>query len=198
MPGAGRRNAGVNSPTQPAAPTRRWSAQPASSAPRSRSLPPTKADGPHLTSRVDLPGTARTLHLSMVASIDIAYVVRDTAADHSGLTAPARIIGMRSQGEAEIAIEQGETRYEGVTWTTRHQIAANRLIPLPEPGQTGTDQPRRRGHRHHKPSCRRGRPGRPRQPHAINQIRSSNRPQTLIRVPSDHPPTKSSAKRPRR
>jgi hypothetical protein len=25
---------------------------------------------------------------------------------------------MRSQGEAEIAIEQGETRYEGVTWTT--------------------------------------------------------------------------------
>ena len=73
----------------------------------------------------------------MVASIDIAYVVRDTAADHSGLTAPARIIGMRSQGEAEIAIEQGETRYEGVTWTTRHQIAANRLIPLPEPARRG-------------------------------------------------------------
>jgi hypothetical protein len=73
----------------------------------------------------------------MVASIDIAYVVRDTAADHPGLTAPARIIGMRSQGEAEIAIEQGETRYEGVTWTTRRQIAANRLIPLPEPARRG-------------------------------------------------------------
>ena len=90
-----------------------------------------------LATRVDLPAAVRTLHLSMVASIDIAYVVRDTAADHPGLTAPARIIGMRSQGEAEIAIEQGETRYEGVTWTTRRQIAANRLIPLPEPARRG-------------------------------------------------------------
>jgi hypothetical protein len=90
-----------------------------------------------LASRVDLPKTVKTLHLSMVASIDIAYVVRDTAADHPGLTAPARIIAMRAQGEAEIAIEQGETRYEGVTWTTRSQIAANQLIPLPEPARRG-------------------------------------------------------------
>jgi hypothetical protein len=44
---------------------------------------------------------------------------------------------MRSQGEAEIAIEQGETRYEGVTWTTPRQIAANQLIPLPEPARRG-------------------------------------------------------------
>ena len=54
----------------------------------------------------------------MVASVDIAYVVRDTAADHPGLTAPARTIGMRSQGEAEIAIELGATRFGGVSWTT--------------------------------------------------------------------------------
>jgi hypothetical protein len=90
-----------------------------------------------LATRVNLPATVRSLQLSMVASIDIAYVVRDTAADHPGLTGPARIIGMRSQGEAEIAIEQGETRYEGVTWTTRRQIAANRVIPLPEPARRG-------------------------------------------------------------
>jgi hypothetical protein len=90
-----------------------------------------------LASRLDLPKTVKTLHLSMVASVDIAYVVRDTAADHPGLAAPARIIGMRAQGEAEIAIEQGETRYEGVTWTTRSQIAANQLIPLPEPARRG-------------------------------------------------------------
>jgi hypothetical protein len=90
-----------------------------------------------LASRVDLPKTVMILHLSMVASIDIAYVVRDTAADHAGLTAPARIIGMRAQGEAEIAIEQGETRYEGVTWTTRSQIAADQLVPLPEPARRG-------------------------------------------------------------
>jgi len=90
-----------------------------------------------LATGVNLSAAVRSLHLSMVASIDIAYVVRDTAADQPGLTAPARIIGMRSQGEAEIAIEQGETRYEGVTWTTRRQIAANQLIPLPEPARRG-------------------------------------------------------------
>ena len=39
---------------------------------------------------------------------------------------------MRSQGEAELAIEQGETRYEGVTWTTRGQRASNQLVPLPD------------------------------------------------------------------
>jgi hypothetical protein len=44
---------------------------------------------------------------------------------------------MRAQGEAEIAVEQGETRYEGVTWTTPRQIAANELIPLPEPARRG-------------------------------------------------------------
>jgi hypothetical protein len=73
----------------------------------------------------------------MVASVDIANVVRDTAADHPGLAAPARIIGMPAQGEAEIAIEQGETRYEGVTWTTHRQIATDQLIPLPEPARRG-------------------------------------------------------------
>src|SRR5215212_4328167 len=41
------------------------------------------------------------------------------------------------EGEAEIAIEQGETRYEGVTWTTRRQLASNQLIPLPEPARRG-------------------------------------------------------------
>src|SRR5215207_5511571 len=71
------------------------------------------ATADQLASRVDLPEMVKILHLSMVASIDLAYVVRDAAANHPGLTAPARIIGMRAQGEAEIAIEQGETRYEG-------------------------------------------------------------------------------------
>src|SRR5215203_783630 len=90
-----------------------------------------------LASRLELPNIVKTLHLNMVASVEIAFVVRDTAADHPGLTAPARIIGMRSQGEAEIAIEQGETRYEGVTWTTHPQRASNQLVPLPEPARRG-------------------------------------------------------------
>ena len=90
-----------------------------------------------LASRVDLLAAVKSLHLSMVASVDIAHVVRDAAADHPGLSAPARMIGMRAQGEAEIAIEQGETGYEGVTWTTRRRIATNQLIPLPEPARRG-------------------------------------------------------------
>jgi hypothetical protein len=90
-----------------------------------------------LAVRVDLSKAVKTLHLAMVASVDVGYVVRDTAADHPGLTAPARTIGMRSQGEAEIAIEQGETRFEGVSWTTPRQVATNQLIPLPEPALRG-------------------------------------------------------------
>jgi hypothetical protein len=90
-----------------------------------------------LVSRGDLANTVKTLHLSIVASLDIAHVARDTAADHPVLTGPARIIGMRAQGEAEVVIEQGETRYEGVTWTTSSQIAGNQLIPLPEPARRG-------------------------------------------------------------
>ena len=90
-----------------------------------------------LASRVDVVNTVKTLHLSMVASVDIAHVARDTAVDHPGLTATARIIGMRAQGEAEIAIEHGETRYEGVRWTTPRQISSNEVIPLPEPATRG-------------------------------------------------------------
>jgi hypothetical protein len=110
-----------------------------------------------LTSRLDVPKAVKTLHLSMVASVDIAYVVRGTAADHPGLTAPARIIGMRAQGEAEIAIEQGETRYEGVTWTTQPNRGQS-ADPTARASPARTDQPRRRCHRHHQPRCRRGRP----------------------------------------
>ena len=44
---------------------------------------------------------------------------------------------MRSQGEAENAIEHGETRFEGVSWTTPRQVATNQLIPLPEPARRG-------------------------------------------------------------
>jgi hypothetical protein len=90
-----------------------------------------------LAARVDVSRAVKTLHLAMVASVDIGYVVRDTAADHPGLTAPARTIGMRSQGEAEIAIDQGETRFEGVSWTTPRQVATSQLIPLPEPARRG-------------------------------------------------------------
>ena len=62
-----------------------------------------------LSGHLDLPKSVKTLNLSMIASLDIVYVVRDAAVDHLGLIAPARIIGVRAQREAELAIEQGET-----------------------------------------------------------------------------------------
>ena len=80
---------------------------------------------------------AGEVRLSLVASVELAYVTREIAADYPGLAAPARVIAMRAQGEAEVAIEQGETRFEGVRWVTPHQIAANQVIPLPEPARRG-------------------------------------------------------------
>jgi hypothetical protein len=90
-----------------------------------------------IAGRIDLPATVITLHRSMVDSVELAYITREIAADHPGLAAPARIIAMRAQGEAELAIEQGETRFEGVRWVTPQQIAANQVIPLPEPARRG-------------------------------------------------------------
>jgi len=90
-----------------------------------------------LADRLDLVKTAKTLHLSLLAAVDVAYVTREVAANHPGLTAPARVIAMRAQGEAELAADQGETRYDGKVWATPHQIATNELIPLPEPARRG-------------------------------------------------------------
>jgi hypothetical protein len=90
-----------------------------------------------IAARIDLPATAMTLHRSMVAAVELANVTREIAADHPGLAAPARVIAMRTQGEAEVAIEQGETRFEGVTWVTPRRIAANQVIPRPEPARRG-------------------------------------------------------------
>jgi hypothetical protein len=88
-----------------------------------------------IAGRIDLPATVMTLHRSLVG--ELAYITREIAADHPGLAAPARVIAMRAQGEAEVAIEQGETRFEGVRWVTPQQITANQVIPLPEPARRG-------------------------------------------------------------
>jgi hypothetical protein len=90
-----------------------------------------------IAARINLPATAMTLHRSMVPGVELANLTRETAADHPGLAAPARVIAMRAQGKAELAIEQEETRFEGVTWVTPRQIAANQVIPLPEPARRG-------------------------------------------------------------
>jgi hypothetical protein len=90
-----------------------------------------------LAERLDLAKTARTLHLSLFAAVDVAYLTREVAANHQGLTAPARVIAMRSQGEAELAADQGEAQYDGKVWATPHQIATNQLIPLPDPARRG-------------------------------------------------------------
>jgi hypothetical protein len=90
-----------------------------------------------IANRVDLKRTLKSLHLSMVGAIDIAHVARDVAATQPTLIAPARVIAMRAQGEAEIAKEQGLTAYDGKTWASARQIATNQMIPLPDPARRG-------------------------------------------------------------
>jgi hypothetical protein len=90
-----------------------------------------------LAERLDLAKTATTLHLSLLAAVDVACLTREVAANHPGLTAPARVIAMRAQGEAELAADQGETQYDGTVWATPDQIATNQPFPLPEPARRG-------------------------------------------------------------
>jgi hypothetical protein len=90
-----------------------------------------------IAGRIDLRSTAMILHRSLLAGVELAYITREIAADHPGLVAPARVIARRAQGEAEVAIEQGETRFEGVRWVTPHQLAANHVIAVPEPARRG-------------------------------------------------------------
>jgi hypothetical protein len=60
------------------------------------------ANPDQIAGRIDLPATIMTLHRSLVASVELAYVTREIAAYHPGLAAPARVIAMRAQGEAEV------------------------------------------------------------------------------------------------
>jgi hypothetical protein len=82
-----------------------------------------------MAGRIDLPATAMTLHRSLVAGVELAYVTREIAADHPGLGCSSPSDRHASQGEAEVAIEQRETRFEGVKWVTPHQIATNQNQP---------------------------------------------------------------------
>ena len=90
-----------------------------------------------IAGRVDLKRTSKGLQVSMVGAVDVAHFAREVAATHPRLTAPARVIAMRAQGETEIAQEQGITAYDGKTWASARQIATNQVIPLPEPARRG-------------------------------------------------------------
>jgi hypothetical protein len=52
-----------------------------------------------IAGRIDLPATVMTLRRSLVDGVELAYVIRDIAADHPGLAAPARVIAMRTQAK---------------------------------------------------------------------------------------------------
>jgi hypothetical protein len=78
--------------------------------------------GYQIAGRVDLKRAPRSLQLSMVGAIDIAQIAREVGATHPTLTAPARVIAMRAQREAEIAREQGITAHDGKTWASSRQI----------------------------------------------------------------------------
>jgi hypothetical protein len=69
--------------------------------------------------------------------VDVAYLTREISATNTSLTAPARSIQLRAQAEAEVGIDNGESRWVGQDWTTPAQVQANQLIPLPEPARCG-------------------------------------------------------------
>src|SRR5215213_1959304 len=123
---------GQSSPARKAVSIHCSSAPPARCARPSRRPPPTPqaATPDEIAARVDLTRAMNALHLNMASSLDVAYLTRDIAATSPTLTARARQIAMRAQGEAEIAAEQGNTAYPGITWATERQIAANQVIPL--------------------------------------------------------------------
>jgi len=90
-----------------------------------------------VTSRVDLPAALDALNLAIAGGTEIGHVIRGIATSEPTLTAPARIIGMRTQAEVERDTDRGETRYLGVEWVTARQIRDNQPIPLPEPARRG-------------------------------------------------------------
>ncbi len=128
-----------------------------------------------LASRLDLPNIVKTLHLSMVASVEIAYVVRDTAADHPGLD--------RSRAHHRHEISRGgrdRNRAGRDPLRRRHldhtpPTCVQPVDPVARTSQARTDQPCRRRPCHHQPGSRRGRSTRPQRCHPINQIRSARR-----------------------
>jgi hypothetical protein len=62
---------------------------------------------------------------------------RRGVADDVTRPAPAELRTPRRSSSTAAAIEQGETQFEGVRWVTPQQIAANQVIPLPEPARPG-------------------------------------------------------------
>ena len=141
-----------------------------------------------LASRLDLPKAVKTLHLSMVASVDIAYVVRDTAADHPGLDrsgAHHRHEGPGGGGDRDRARRDPlRRRHLDHTQPNRGQS----IDPAARASQARTDQPRRRCHRHHQPRCRRGRPTPSQRCQGSKQIQSWSAPQAFRRDPPERPP----------
>ena len=90
-----------------------------------------------IASRIDLPAAVGQLQLSTAAAVDMAHVTRDIALTEPTLTASARTIAMRTQADAERAIDHGERRYLGVDWVTAGDVRSNRIIPLPDAARRG-------------------------------------------------------------
>jgi hypothetical protein len=86
---------------------------------------------------VDLPEALHTMSLAMAGGVEVGHLIRGVAMTEPTLTAPARIIGMRTQSEVERDVDRGGSRYLGVEWVTARQGRDNQLIRLPDPARRG-------------------------------------------------------------
>lgn len=66
-----------------------------------------------LADQLDLGRTVRTLHLGMVASVDVAYVMREVAAISQGLTRQPQATTGNGLGPTQFALDRSDTPQEG-------------------------------------------------------------------------------------
>lgn len=86
----------------------------------------------HLAEHLDLAETVKILQLGMVASVDVAYVMREVAAIGHGATVPPQAMTTDAQGQPVRATDLGYTRPHAGLGATPRQPAptAARLDPL--------------------------------------------------------------------
>jgi hypothetical protein len=68
--------------------------------------------------------------------MDVAFVIRDVAAEDTNLTGPARAMSHRANADIDCAANRGQ-QGKGVVWVAPGDVYANRTVTIPEPVRAG-------------------------------------------------------------